>query len=153
MSSFNERMMNLYGKREEPEKTGTSWIPKRLHYKGDMSAELREGAPEADGLSSQRIEKMMQHETLMTQGKMEIFEQVAVYLLERYGEKGLEERLAHFGVSWEEQYAKHGPDLISALVEMIDTQMENPFVNYRGYINKKVAKEAIRQLRIRRKNQ
>jgi len=153
MSSFNERMMNVYGKKDEADKTGSSWIPKRMHRKGDKFAVLRESAPEADGLSSHRIEEMMQRESYIVQGKLEIFEQVAIYLLERYGEKGLEERLAHFEVSWEEQYAKHGPELILALGEMTDTQMESPFVNHRGYINKKVAKEAIRQVRIRGKNQ
>jgi len=130
-----------------------SWIPRRKFNKGDILAQMREENQVTDELSTVRAERTLEDNIILCQARDDIFEQVAAYLLLEYGESRLEERVRNFCESWDSQYDKHGDDLIIALAEMTDALPDRPFVNYAGYINKEIAKQAVRDLRMRRKNQ
>lgn len=153
MSNFNEKLRRIYGGEANEKKEPTSWIPHRYYKKEDEYSRLRAEAPHAEGTTPSQMEEAIETNTILNACKEDIFGQVALYLLERYGEKGLEERLVHFQESWDSQYERHGDDLVIALAEMTDSLFETPFVNFNGYINKKVAKEAVRNIRTRRKDQ
>ena len=130
-----------------------SWIPKRKYNRGDVMAQMREAGQNPDELSMIRVERTLDDNIILCQARDDIFEQVAAYLLVEYGETRLEERIGNFCESWSSQYEKYGDDLIIALAEMTDALFETPFVNHAGYINKEVAKQAVKNIRARRKNQ
>ena len=152
MGGFNEKMRKAYGATEKQD-TGSSLVPKRLYRKGDLKSEIKSQTPKDTGVGQCRAEELIQYEQILAEAKLDIFEQVAVYLLERYGEAGLEGRLVKFNDSWEKLSLKYGTDLIVALGGMTDDLVDNPFVKHNGVLNKIVVREAIRQLGIRRKNQ
>jgi len=152
MSGFDERMRKTYGATEEI-KPSSSWIPKRLYRKGDLQSEIKSQTPKDVGIGQHRAQEVLQYEQILAEAKLDIFEQVAEYLLERYGDAGLEGRLGKFSQSWEELSLTYGTDLVVALGGMTDDLDDNPFVKHTGVLNKVVVREAVRQLGIRRKNQ
>jgi len=151
MSSLIEKLQRIYQPKDTQE--SSSWIPKRKYRKGDLISEIRSGAPQADGVSSQRAEEMLGMEAVLYQTKEDIFEQVAIYLLERYGEKDLDVRLANFVESWESLYDKYGSDLIYALGPLVDSLYDEPFVQHMGHLKKVAVREEVRKLKARRRDQ
>lgn len=156
MREFRDRLSQTYQPKDNCVDSA-SWIPHRNFRKGDRQSELRANATKATGPSAARIEEVMDTETLLSQAREDIFISVAEYLLERYGEQGYEERLANFSRSWDEQFGRYGSDLILALCplveDLLDTAEDNKIVNFRGQLKKKTAKEEVRKLKARRRDQ
>ena len=149
MSSFHERLHRLYGGEKKDETDdGASWIPHRPYGRDDLVARLKQETPSQVDLGEARAQELLELQTRMAVIKDDFFEQVANYLLQRYGESRLEDRLTHFAQSWDDQYEKYGDDLIFALGQVVDDLNEGNIVNYDGYLNKKTAKELVRQYRL-----
>lgn len=78
----------------------------------------------------------------------DIWEQVAIFLADNYGEEKWQEKMDHFDESWVKMYEKYGNDLIIALGEQTD---DINFVNHEGYIDKHEADELVSDVRKRRR--
>ena len=95
-------------------------------------------------------EDILQREAFLAQGREAIRERVSVYLLDQYGDGGHEWRMTNFEESWSRMWEKYGEDLTEALVGELEGFDERPFVNFAGYIDKEILKEAVKSVLARR---
>ncbi|OGD81383.1 hypothetical protein A2572_01110 [Candidatus Collierbacteria bacterium RIFOXYD1_FULL_40_9] len=78
---------------------------------------------------------------------VDIWEQVAIYIREKYGDEKFDEKFRNFDKSWEKLHEKYGNDLVIALGEQTD---EVNFINHEGYLDKEVVAQLVKDIKRRR---
>lgn len=113
---------------EKRETGADSWIPKKPF--GNDPMVLLERKLDRN---QEESEKTINNLEFLAVIKMDIFEQVEIYLLEKHGENMLPRKMGHFNESWGKFYERYGNVIIIALGELTD---EIEFLNHEGYIDK-----------------
>ncbi|KKS94881.1 MAG: hypothetical protein UW68_C0001G0050 [Candidatus Collierbacteria bacterium GW2011_GWB1_44_6] len=131
MAKLIEKLTVVYckePKKDEPRRA--SWIPQKL--------------------SENPRSQFLDEQTLLAGAKLEIIEIVETHLLDTYGPREIDTKLAHFYGSFDKLYQRHGAYLVKALSELLDGMK---FVGHDGFIRKVIVRDKVVEIRKREKNQ